>query len=749
MSDFCRLCASPLRGSRRKWLFGGSGSLPALFSHVLGSPVTRAQSGASPKYSRGKDKPEDCEFICGKCSHTLNVYQRYDMVMSRMRQLYDQRSTRLFSEREKLSFTLRRIHAKAWNLPLPDYQGYGNECRTPGYGSYNDLRSMGQHRSRNNSPGYHNLCPDSPFPDQQSSFHGSFGSLSSGTPSKSYQQLMDHDRSTWEHESWWEDRGDACNRCIKGDKCHSCSSWRVPDSNYETVCTVPRRKKHGKGDDGQCCSSGLLRSKSLGSFGGGGGGSSRGSLLSFSTSSLEALSVTGEEEEPGVFWEPQSPLTSPPPSLRPVMGEALKTLKEIKSNPVVSPGRSRIPVMRRGSMGTGPENGGRKVDEGRRLEVPLVEVTEDWDTFAGIGSEVCQTQVTRSLRIQETLRWFRTQLQAAQANDDPQGQKTGQQDLVRELLKSLHFKEEVLEDCLTLLLTQSVTPDPSSESLMTLVENLREQDQQMKREWRDLAEDKQQRKAEQLQLELIKRQEDLERLSRVLRENQDTITALRDLLGEKDFTIQQLEVALDSAIRSAASQDALRLSALREKDALISAMQGVLSSSNQDVEALADSLLSQGLDDLGGSVPGMSSPSPLITQLQEKGRLLSEAQADNQKQSAQHQKNIQDLLNALNESQTLLQVQLQYCKERLRVGEEEQRRLREALRGREAELRAEKQKHCSDMHDTHMELVQLHGTARERDKTTQKLLQEAQSRDQTIKRLQERLSQGGGMRDTL
>uniref|UniRef100_A0A8C5MX75 Uncharacterized protein n=1 Tax=Leptobrachium leishanense TaxID=445787 RepID=A0A8C5MX75_9ANUR len=679
--------------------------------------------------------------------------------MSRMRHLYEQRSARLLSEREKLSYTLRRIHAKGWNLPLPDYQEYINECKTPSNTSYCDLRFVGRHGSRQGSlsPGYQNLCPDSPFPDGESSFNGSFRSLSSGAPSRSYQQLLSKDRSTWEHESWLEDKGDSCFRCIKGDKCHSCSSWRVSDANYETVCTVPRRRKQSRGSDGECCSVGLHRSKSLGSVGGD-GRSSRGSLLSFSTSSLEALSTAGDDDTQ-VFWEPHSPpASSPPPPLspsgKPVVEEALRSLKEIKYSSVMSPLHSRIPVKRRGTLRPGAEDGTRKVEEEMRLEVPLLEVTEDLDTFMEMGSEICQSQVIRSRRVQDTLHWLQTQLKAARTSEDTQGQ-TGcdaeQQDLVQELTRSLLFKEEVLENCLSLLLTLPVPPDATGDSLVTFIEKLKEREQELKKEWEDMTENKQRREEEirRLRLDLTKGQEDLERLARVLRENQDTITALRDHLGEKDFTIQQLEVALDSAVRTASSQDILRASALREKDSLISAMQGVLSSSNQDVEALADSLLSQGLDDLGGSVPGMPSPSPLITQLQEKGRLLSQAQTDNKTQIVQHQKDVEDLLNALNECQTLLQEQLRYCKERLQVGELEQRRLREALRGQEAQLREEKQRHAGDMYRTHTELVQLHDAARERDKTMQKLLQEAQNRDQIIKRLQEKLSQGAGMRDTL
>ncbi|KAM9323887.1 uncharacterized protein PAF06_020125, partial [Gastrophryne carolinensis] len=347
MSDLCRLCSAPLRGSRRKWLFGGSGTLPSLFSHVLGTPVHRSPPGtSSSKPRKGKGRPEDAEFLCGKCCHSLNVYHRYDQVMSRMRELFEQRAVRLLTERDKLSFTLRTIHARAWGLPLPEYLGHHSDGRnTHGYhGSFNDLLSPGYSKSRNNSlsPGYMSSGPTSPFPDRSSSFHGSLGSLSSENHSKSYQHLMDQDRSRWEHESWWETGSTGCSRCIKGDKCHSCSSWRVSDANYESVCTKPRRKRHHRGEDDD--SSGLLRSKSLGSFD---GGSSKGSLSSLSATSLDSLSFAGEEEA-GVFWEARSPLPSSSPGslhpLNPAVGEVLKSLKEIKYSPVKTPTKCKIPV---------------------------------------------------------------------------------------------------------------------------------------------------------------------------------------------------------------------------------------------------------------------------------------------------------------------------------------------------------------------------------------------------------------------
>ncbi|XP_075042636.1 uncharacterized protein LOC142102029 [Mixophyes fleayi] len=752
MSDLCRLCSSQLRGSRRKWLYGGTGTLPAVLSHVLGTHVIRCPPGSSPRSSRGKGRPEDAEFICGKCCHTLNVYYRYDLVMSRMRELYDQRSARLFTEREKLSFTLRSIHAKAWGLPLPEYHGHNHERNNYGYrGSYSDLHSSGYNKSRNNSlsPGYQSSGLNSPFPDRSSTFHGSLGSLSSGAPTKSYQQLLDQDRSMWEHETWWDDRAGGCSRCVKGEKCHYCSSWRVSDANYESVCTVPRRRKHHSReiDDGNAV---LQRSKSLGSF----GGSSKGSLSSFSASSLEALSFTGEEEA-GVFWEPSISLASSPPLSfsKPDVGDVLKSLKEIKYSPVKSPNRSRIPV--RSQQRTRTENVDQQVEEYKRPEEPLVEEVGDLcDAYIGMGSEVCSTQVSRSLHIRDTLNWLQRELNVAQGGGTSPGLQdlsTEQQELIRELIKTLKFKEEVLEDCLTLLLTLPVASDPSGDLIMDFVEKLRVRNEQVKREGVELAENKCQRDAEvkRLQETLRAREEDVARLSKVLRENQDTITALRDLLGEKDFTVQELELSLDSAVRSAASQDALRLAALREKDALVVVVQGALSSSNQDVQALADSLLSEGLDNLGGSFPGLSAPNPLLAQLEEKGRLLSQAHVDSQRQSIQHQRDIQDLLNALNESQTLLQDQLRHCKNRLQNMAQEQKQLREALRAREAELRADRQRHDSELHQTRAELLQLQDSSRENDQTTKKLLQDAQSRDQTIMRLQERLSLSEGVRDTL
>ncbi|KAM9325307.1 uncharacterized protein PAF06_001465 [Gastrophryne carolinensis] len=391
----------------------------------------------------------------------------------------------------------------------------------------------------------------------------------------------------------------------------------------------------------------------------------------------------------------------------------------------------------------------------RGTEEPVVEgMGPDWDVFIGIGAEVNGRHVSCSRRIQDTLNWLQTQLKSAQAGERPSGrqkQSLEEQNLIRDLIKGLKFKEELLEDCLTLMLELPVAPDANGELVPGFVQKLKAREEQIKKEEEELAESKRQTNAEirRLQEEVRAREEDVTRLSKILRENQDTITALRDILAEKDFTIQQLEVALDSAIRSAASQDALRLAALREKDSLVAAVQGALKSSNQDVEALADSLLSQGLDDLGGSFPGQSAPNPLLAQLQEKGRLLSQAHADNQRQSSQHQRDIQDLLNALNECQTLLQEQLRHCKNRMQEAAQEQKALRDALRGKEAELRAVKLRHNSDLSQAQSELLQMQDCARERDQVTKKLLQDAHSRDQTIKKLQEKLSLSGGMRETL
>ncbi|XP_069800326.1 uncharacterized protein [Dendropsophus ebraccatus] len=752
MSELCRLCSSQLRGSRRKWLFGGSGSLPALFTEAVGTPVLRNPPGSPPRTGKGKGRPEDAEFLCGKCCHSLNVYHRYDQVLSRMHELHEQRSTRLVTEKEKLSFTLRTLYAKAWALPLPEYHKHLPE-RSSFRGSYNDLRSPGYNKSRNNSlsPGYQNSCSTLSIPDRPGSFRGSLGSLSSGSPSKPYQQLLDQDRSRWHQESWWNDHHKGCSRCVKGEKCHSCSSWRVSDANYESVCTVPRRKRHSGGsDDGTF----LIRSRSLGSFDGD-GTSSKGSLLSLSATSLDSLSLTGEEGEGGVFWESKSPMVSSPypssPLPKHVVGEMLKSLKEIKYSPVKTPKKSKIPV--RSQRRSGAENLDQSIeedDERTRVEEPVV----DMDAYMGVGPEICKTQASRSLRIQETLKWLETKLMSAQRGGTLSGHQdlaTEQQELIRDLIKRLKFKEEFLQDSLALLMTLPVACDPSGELITDFVEKLKAREEQIKREGEELALLKRQREAEvkRLQEELRAREEDITQLSKVLRDNQDTITVLRDYLGEKDFTIQRLEIALDSANRSAASQDALRLAALREKDAMIAAVQGALSSSNQDIEALADSLLSQGLDNFTASIPGISAPNPLVSQLQEKGRLLSQAHADNQRLSVQHQRDIQDLLNALNESQTLLQEQLRHCKKRLQDGAEEQKMLRETLRAKEGELQEERRKHNTSQQQATAKLLQLQDSARERDQATKKLLQDAESRDQMLKKLQERLSQGGRMRDTL
>ncbi|KAG8448594.1 hypothetical protein GDO86_015621 [Hymenochirus boettgeri] len=755
MSDHCRLCASPLRGSLRKWLFGGSGSLSVLYSQIMGSHVSRSPPGRSPRSNGNKGTPEDSEFLCGKCCHSLNVYHRYDLVLSRMRQLYEHRSNRLFAEKKKLSFTLRTIHAKAWGLPFPEYLASSHNRNPSGYrGSCSDLSSSSIQKSKlaSHLPGHRLSCPDSTFLGHQNSYHGSLGSLTPQTPTKPYQQLLEHDRSKWEHESWWKDRSESCSHCAKGERCQSCSSWRVSDDNYEIVCSVPRRKNLSGAEELDDYP-GLHRSKSLGSFG---GGSSKGSLLSFSTSSLETLSFTGDDEI-GVFWEPPSPLASSPSAFhcpKPFLQEALMSLKGIQYNPLNIPTHSKIPVKEKRHKKGEPQTKIIINEKVSPREEPLgEEAEEDCDEYLGIGPEVCRTHDSHTLRIQDTINWLQAQVQkkdgCAHHNQKESSKKERQ--LIQELLRSLDLKEEVLEGCLAFLLSLPDISDSSCGNVVTLIEKLKSQEYKLKNAEDELAENFHQCKAEtkRLQLVLNEKEEDLGQLSRVVRENQDTITALRDILGEKEFMIQQLEISLDSAIRSAAAQDTLRLAALLEKDALITAVQGALSSSNQDVEALADSLLSQGLDDLGGALPVVSQPETLVAQLNEKSCLLSQALTDRQKQSIKHQTDVQDLLNALNESRTLLQNQLQHCKQRLQTGAEEQTLLRDTLRMREAELRAKKQSYTYDIQQAQVEIAQLQSSLKERDMTIQKLLQDAQSRDHTIKRLQDSLSRGGVIKEML
>lgn len=156
--------------------------LLSVLTHILGQAVPRGgQLG---------------EFVCGKCVSVLERVFRFDSVIARVRVLSSERLQKLTQERNKIRQWVRQNYLR----------------RHPQEGQNRDSTSEED------------------------------GELEK----EGYREMLRENMALSEYECWSE-RWDACpyfirtgKRCRKGKGCEGCDFLRVSDSDYESVCGLPR-----------------------------------------------------------------------------------------------------------------------------------------------------------------------------------------------------------------------------------------------------------------------------------------------------------------------------------------------------------------------------------------------------------------------------------------------------------------------------------------------------------------------------
>nr|XP_033772083.1 uncharacterized protein LOC117346510 isoform X2 [Geotrypetes seraphini] len=746
MNEVCRVCSVHLRGNQRRWIFsqGGRASLRVLLSHALGQEVARDGHG---------------EFLCGKCVHILERVYRFDTVISRVQALSIERLQRLLTEKDRLASWVRQEHSR--RHPVPASAGYSGQDITV------DI---------------------------------------AGLPHVRYNALLQEDMALSEYESWSEQGGGKCqDRECRGKDCFGCSAFRVDDADFEAVCGIPRRLRGLQPGTLSRLSRNKSRSMPLDgllspgsprlAYLGGGSCRSPGSF-SFSSMSISNLSLNTAPDSEG------DPFEDLPISPR-VLAEALTCVKGIEYRPVRTPPRCKIPVRsphvrsprfprspigqqelrggkrsHSGDFQTGGGSQGRIHNDdfsargGSQSDEALLQLLSDFpDEYLTFSPE----RLKRFRRVQQAFEQLKGELEEAQAElrtlkeavpkSGSAGEEMGEtrelslperhrenttqqrDQLIQCLTESLHRKEEVLQDCLGLLRSvkpgSNLTPEPREALVEKLRLRLKDRDRALEQasEKNFASLQRKEEKMTQLHQALREKDRDLARLADVLRKNEEMINALRDLLQQKDFSFQQLEASQTTTLK----REEMLVYALREKDAMISSLQEALTSSNRDVEALAESLIGQGL---GGSDP--TSPS---SQLQEKGRLLLQAQGDLRQHSLEHQEKVEKLLKTLTDKEVLLKEQHQRFIETLASKSEEAQELRRRLLAKERELAECRLQERESAQEWRTQVSHLQASVEERDGAVQKLLQEGQEKDRAIGKLQnhfrESLHLGVGMKQTL
>lgn len=472
-SEGCRICGSDLQGNQRRWLytvqnrkgaqpqtptdFSSKGSLPrSAQSSPWGSTLSLSSSRSLSK-SRGLLTPTKgidliCvltqileqpvprgsgqgEFVCGKCVSVLERVFKFDTVIARVRVLSSERLQKLTQERDKI---------RQW------------------------VRSMYDHRHPSTSR------RNGSFSEDEVDRKDSVG--------EGYREMLRDNMALSEYE-WWSEKAESCahyrrtgKRCQKGKMCECCDSLRVSDSDYESVCGIPRHLP-----DQAFTSLGLSREKSCSmplhwskvpSV------RSSPASLSGSCHSLRSRSRTASVQSLDSL-DGNNPFDWPEEHSV-IIDTIFKELRRIEGKPVKSPAGSRIPVLHRGDVQNGKDFSTGLVrvlnfGEGHNGTEDEFEEEND-DILTELKDDFMPLQREASAgRVHHAVKQLREQLVQAQARirtleaklkdtnkpttDAPAQQLKSPQvtslknknDLIESLSQSLHSRENVIQECVTLI----------------------------------------------------------------------------------------------------------------------------------------------------------------------------------------------------------------------------------------------------------------------------------------------------------
>ncbi|XP_055487829.1 uncharacterized protein LOC129695106 [Leucoraja erinacea] len=606
----------------------------------------------------------DGEFVCGKCAAALERVQRFDGVVARVQSLSLERIRRLLAERDRLSDLLRRLHGQA---------GAGDT------GEREEAR-------------------------------------------RDYAALLSEDLRLAAFESW-SDFGQPARCPCQNRRCYGCCALRVPDSQYDAVCRVPRRLATSRLSRSQSAGGSLDASPSP-----------RGSDSPWATRCLSLASLPDSSEWDGETEgsEDLSPWTSA--GADQALAALARQLQAVVYRPVRRPPRCKLPVLIRVGAGAstprqrlsfaGEEEGEHGfADEYRPFNLqkllPLGAPRQPGGERGEAGRLDGLTGGTTAL-----------EQDSGEQPEEGDGLRnyTGYR-LVQSLARQLHSKEQLLQECVRLIqqLTAgdrctSGTETGSIRSLCIWLnkwEQGRETDGGMGGVVAEL-----EGEIERLRKAVDDKDRDVERLGRVVSLNEETINMLNASLGQQQSQVERLR-SRDQRGQPGPED--------RGADGIIHQQRAALHSLARDVEVLSESLLLR-------EVPkGPDSPHSLCLQLRDKERLLTESRAELSRQRDDHHREVGELRRLLAERER----QIQECELReVQAGsvhqQETQRQIRQ-LKERAAEVQRLTNLRTCDTHLHLAEQLHLNALVQGKDRLILGLLEDGKGRDWILSKLQEQI----------
>ncbi|KAM7383053.1 hypothetical protein PAMP_002739 [Pampus punctatissimus] len=754
-NDLCRICGGVLQGNQRRWLFGGQNKKPQTPSESvrggslsrlsqsspwgstlsLGSSVSLSKSQLSlSSPSKGMDLLSvlthilgqavsrgngQGEFVCGKCMCVLERVYKFDTVIARVRMLSSERLQKLTQERDKIRRWVRQNYQQRHPQ---DFQRRESTSEEDG-----EVEKEG------------------------------------------YREMLRENMALSEYECWSE-KWDTCpyfirtgKRCSKGKGCEGCDSLRVSDSDYESVCGVPRHMPFQpfsplalSRDKSQSMPLHWHRVPSIYSSPASLAGSSlslRASSRAESIQSLDSLDGNDLFDSPGDQ----------------AVNFVLKELRCIEGKPVSSPSGSRIPVLGRkdgrysGENGEtvlptvnrvlnfgDVENGGNETDEEdgdvltelRDEFMPLHRESTTGRVHHGIRHLQAQLDqaVARIRTLEAELKHGKSKPTEVNGSEEwtPLVPEESGGSLLQSLAHSLHSRERLIQECMGLIRRLCVDEGAGTELADKLTEklgvNLKETLSDNKAALESLiSEFSAKEKAAENEIETLRKtgrdkERDLDTLNTVLHYNQDVINDLRVALREKERLLEEVEKEREVWRK----RDGALTVVLQEKETLIHHLNEELERCRKDVQTLSDSVIGQGLAE-------GRAEAALASQLKEKESQLAALLKDREGNSATMCQEVTKLTTALQQYQTVVQNQQESHSQTVSSLTDQLRDARQELREKEKQKKEADRARQNDREDREREEKKLRDTLQKRDKLIEQILLDAEERDHLFRELQQNL----------
>nr|XP_046255998.1 uncharacterized protein si:ch73-95l15.5 [Scatophagus argus] len=738
-NDWCRICGGALRGNQRRWLFGGqnkkTGQLQTPTESLRGASQSRSlQSspwgstlslGSSVSLSKsqlslnspskgfdflsvlthilGQSVPRGSgqgEFVCGKCVCVLERVFKFDSVIARVRVLSSERLQKLTQERDKIRQWVRQNYLQRHPQ---DFQSRGSTSEEDGEADKDG-----------------------------------------------YREMLKENMALSEYECWSE-KWDTCpyfirtgKRCRKDKGCEGCDSLRVSDSDYESVCGVPRRMPL-QGFSPLVLSRDKSQSMPL--------HWQRVPSISYSPSSLAGSCLSLQASSRTASIQSLDSLDGNDPFDSPAVQSVslvLKELRSIEGKPVSSPSGSRIPVLGKkdgrysGNVGkmASPsvnrvlnfgevENGGEEMDE--EDEDVLTELRDEFMTLHQESTAGRVHHAVRHLRgqldqavsrvrtLEAELKHGRSKPAEVNGSEDWPVQQEGWSSLLQRFGHSLHSRERLIQECMGLIRRLCVEEGASAELTDKLTENLTETLSDNKAVLETLkSEMTENEKNMQEEIETLRkagrdRERDLDTLNTVLQCNQDIINDLRVALEEKEQLLKEVEKERDVWRQ----RDQAFATVLQEKESLIRYVKEELERWQKDAQAPSDSAIGQGL--AGG---GAQRAASLKDREENSDTLCTE---------------VIKLTTALQEYQDVVQTQQESHGRTVSSLTAQLRDARQELREKEKEKKEADRAWQNDREQKEREERKLRESLERRDKLIEQILLDLEERDQLFRELQQNL----------